>query len=128
MGEKPRPRAPDGLKARGRAYWDHVLGEYELSESEVQILREVCRSLDLVEELARVVRRDGAVVGSDSRLRTHPAVAELRQQRLALHRLLAALNLPTDSIESPATLRARRAAQSRWKDHVKREDQVGGVA
>ena len=47
----------------------------------------------------------------------HPAIGEARAQRIVLHRLLAALQLPDEDgavVPTTATLRARKAAQSRW--------------
>ena len=107
-----RPRRPAGLKARGRRFWDHVQATYELADGEHQVLVETCRALDVCEELARMARR--ADIADDARM---SAFRELRQQRAALPRLLAALDLPTEddrTLDSPKTARARKAANARW--------------
>ena len=64
----------------------------ELEADEVILLREACRTLDTVDELQR--RLDAADV-LDERYggRVHPALPELRAQRLALSRLLKALDI-----------------------------------
>jgi hypothetical protein len=103
-------RPPTGLGKRGRAFHRTITAAYELSSGEVELLTEVCRTLDIVEDLA---------TKSDSR-----SLAEVRAQRLALGRMLAQLAIPAEAIESPKTLRARKAAESRWAGHQKR----GGVA
>jgi hypothetical protein len=110
--------APVGLERRGRAFWDHTTARYTLSEAERQMLAEVCRSLDTVEALeAALVAHGVTVEGSKGQPRLHPAVAEIRQQRLALGRLLAQLDLPDEhgeAIASPSQARARKAARARW--------------
>jgi hypothetical protein len=106
-----KPKPPKGLQTRGRAFWRALTGEFELSPSEIELLREACRALDLVEELqARV-----AVEGAD------PAfLRELRAQRDSLSRMLTALHVPSDADESapqsPTSARARRAANARWEN------------
>ena len=90
---------PNGLAERGEAFWSTVTSKWDLSPPELEILVEVCRTLDALEVLA----------GDKAKL------SEARQHRLVLHRLLAALELPEDDgIASPATLRARKAARTRW--------------
>ena len=109
--KKRQRRAPDGLKTRGRRFWDHVKATYDLSDAEWEVLPEACRALDVVEELARVARGE-----KDVELRL-VFYRELRQQRAALHRLLAALNLPDEegeTLPSAKTSRARKAADARW--------------
>jgi hypothetical protein len=117
--EKPRPpRPPAGLGARGRAFWKRTVAVYTLTDGEQVLLHEVCRSLDELELLEAVVSADGPMTeGSTGQRRVHPAVGELRGHRLAVARMLAQLDLPdgdTQTIPSPATLRGRRAAESRW--------------
>jgi phage terminase small subunit len=116
-----KPKAPRGLQARGRAFWRAVVDTYELTVDEVELLREVCRTLDVAEELAAVLDRDGATTtGSVGQTRVHPAVGELRATRLALGRLLGQLGLPSedgDRLPSPTTVRNRRASAARWGEH-----------
>lgn len=100
-------KTPTGLKRRGAAFWRHITSEFDPSAPELELLLEVCRTIDVVEALA----------GSDD-LRS---LAELRQQRLVLGRLLAQLQIPGDqAIESPTTIQARKAAQARWRNHPRR--------
>jgi len=72
---------------------------------EVELLSEVCRMLDDIEGLRGRVAEEGL---------TGKAAVELRLARLALGRLMAQLNLEVGTVESPASSRARRAAEVRW--------------
>ena len=99
--------APKGLAARGRAYWGTITEKYEMTISETELLREVCRTLDNLDALAAVVAADGATTtGSQGQIVVHPALTEARGQRLVLHRLIAALALPAEEIPSGAVLRS----------------------
>jgi len=104
-------KSPDGLRRRGAAFWRKIAASYDLSTAERELLLEAARTIDLVERLEKVIAESpGLTIG----LRAHPAVVEIRQQRLALGRLLAQLQIPPEELESPTTVRARRAAEVRW--------------
>jgi hypothetical protein len=119
------PTAPSDLAARGRGrrFWKRVVSEYECSPVELELLSEACRSMDELDALRRAVVKDGATVaGSRGQRRTHPALAELRQGRAELRRLLDALGIPQplaaaaerEGVVSMASRRAQRAARARW--------------
>jgi hypothetical protein len=92
-------KPPEDLAERGQAFWRNVVNRYELSVIELELVLEVARSLDLIEDLYR----------------TGGSPAELRMQRLAVGRLLGQLAVPVeDTIDSPMTARARKAAATRW--------------
>ncbi len=113
-----KPAAPADLGARGSRFWRSTVAVFELSEVELELLKECARLLDECEALRKAVDRGGVtVVGSTGQPRVHPALGELRQHRLALGRLLAQLALPDvadDKLPSPIQVRGRKAAQSRW--------------
>ncbi len=88
------PNPPRGTGRAGARLWRAVLAEYELEEHELLLLREVVRTVDVLDHLAARVAEDGAVVSSSQGDRAHPALVEARQQRITLARLLAALRLP----------------------------------
>ena len=92
MSDKTRP--PDGLRDPGRRLWDAITVDYDLDEHELVLLREAVRTVDLLDELERDVRRDGATIQSPQGVKAHPAAVEARQQRIALARLMAALRMP----------------------------------
>lgn len=122
-----KPRKPSGLGKRGAGFWDRTLKDYELTDSEVQLLTEACRTLDNLDALADALAHDGATVkGSMGQTVTHPALTESRGQRQVLHKLLAALALPDLEDETAATLATPRQVASqqgntaRWRDHNRR--------
>ncbi len=113
-----KPSPPPGLAVRGRAFWRQAVKEYDFDMAEVQLLTEVARGLDECEVLHGVVEEQGRTVrGSRGQLVAHPALAELRQTRLMLGRLLAQLALPNVdgvSLPSPIQARGRGGAAQRW--------------
>jgi len=116
------PKAPRGLAKRGRTFWRATLTAFELSDAELSILLEVCRTLDDLDRLAGAIAAEGAMtVGSQGQPVVNPALTEARGQRAVLHRLLAALALPDEdgqAVPTTGTLRAQNAAKARWKGHV----------
>jgi hypothetical protein len=84
---------PAGLGTAGRRLWRSVTADFELAGHEVLILAQAAHTADVCEALQRVVARDGPVLEGP---RTHPACRELRQQRITLARLVAALRIPAD--------------------------------
>jgi hypothetical protein len=71
-----------------------VVNEWLLDAHELVLLREAVRTVDMLDELDAVVRRDGPVVDGQRGKRAHPALVEARQLKFALARLFAALRLP----------------------------------
>jgi hypothetical protein len=103
------PRAPKGTRTAGRRLWASILGEYELEEHELALLREMTRIVDRLDLLAAEVAADGVVVrGPGLTERAHPALVEARQQQIALARLAAALRLPAGDQDSDAKAGMRR--------------------
>lgn len=97
------PRVPRGSKAAGRRLWTSVLSAFELDEHELTLLRQAVRVADLCEELQAVVEQEGPIVATEKGPRTHPAVVELRNQRILLARLIVALRVPLgDQEEAPS--------------------------
>lgn len=123
MSDVKIPKAPAGLGARGRKFWRSTLADFELSGAEQEILAEACRTLDDLDRLAGLVAEHGSmVIGSQGQPVLNPALTEARGQRLALHRLVAALQLPDaddEPIPTAVQMRGKKAAQTRWRGHVK---------
>lgn len=89
------PHAPPGTGSSGRRLWRDVLEKYDLEEHEMALLKEMVRTVDLLDDLAAVTARDGVMVpGPALTTRVNPAIVESRQLRLALARLSASLRLP----------------------------------
>jgi hypothetical protein len=89
------PKPPRDLQRSGRALWRAVVEDFDLDEHERQLLHETCRTRDLCDRLQSVLDAEGVMSESSQGVRVHPAAVELRQQRVTLARLLAALNVPT---------------------------------
>jgi len=97
MAYKPPPAPPD-LRDSGRALWLEVTHAYMIDAEQDRLrLVQVCRTADLCDQLAALVDAEGVTATSSQGIRTHPAVVELRHQRIVLARLLAALGVPTES-------------------------------
>ncbi len=78
-----------------------MVGEFDLEEHELALLREAVRTVDQLDLLAKAV--DQVVINTPSGPRTHPALVEARQQRIALARILAALRIPMGEQDGPAS-------------------------
>jgi hypothetical protein len=91
--ESPKP--PSGLRRSGRALWRAVIHDFELDQHETTILKEACRTADSLDDLQALLDSDGLMSSTSQGPRVHPALVELRQQRIAFARLLTALRIPT---------------------------------
>lgn len=96
------PGAPAALGEAGRALWQSIADEYELEPHNLAVLEQAARVADHVALLDEAVRRDGVLMENPQRgTVAHPALVELRQQRLTLTRLLVALRLPDEDDGKP---------------------------
>jgi hypothetical protein len=86
--------------SNGQALWSSVTDHFQLTESELVILKHAASVADHIAALDAIVENEGIMqatrAGSE---RVHPALAESRQQRLALVRLLGQLKVTADSSE-----------------------------
>lgn len=126
MTDRTTPKTPAGLSATGRRLWASILAdlpaELELEARELVVLEAAARQSDVIASLERAVRRDGTMVkGASGQRRLNGAVAEIRQGRIALARLLGDLDLPAEQTpQTASSKRARKAAQTRWAEHARR--------
>jgi hypothetical protein len=89
------PKPPNGAGTAGKRLWRAVLDAYELDEHELSLLRQAVRCADLCDQLQAVVDEQGPMVTTRlGEVKAHPAVVELRQQRITLARLIVALRVP----------------------------------
>jgi hypothetical protein len=103
------PATPKGTGPSGTKLWRDVLSKYELEEHELALLREMLRTVDLLDKLAAITAREGLMVKGSWGSKPHPAVTESRQQKIALARLTAALRLPAgDENDQAAGRRPQR--------------------
>lgn len=102
------PAAPKGTKASGRALWRSVLDNFELEEHERSLLVQAVRVADACEDLQAVVDVEGSMVpGLGLTQRVHPALVELRQQRIVLARLIVALRVPLGDADGEGPARTQ---------------------
>lgn len=129
-------RPPAGLGKAGRALWRAVAGVYELDPRELLTLAAAARQADDTAALESALARGALVVeGSKGQPVLNAAVAELRQGRLALARLLGTLDLPAEEdgvAMTSAQRRAQHAAEARWSQHrarlARRTDRRGAAS
>jgi hypothetical protein len=89
------PAVPEGLGSAGTGLWTRTVGEFtDLAVHEEALLLQLCRTADALEELQQVLDRDGVLNTATQGVRVHPALPELRQQRITFAKLIAALKLP----------------------------------
>lgn len=128
MGD-PGVARPEGLRARGRAFWDDVTSTWDLDRDEREVLAEACRTLDLLDGLRGLLDRDGLTVeGAAGQVRVHPAVTQINATRTLLGRLLAQLGLPSENgseLPTMQSVRASKAARTRWAGHQARRGRHG---
>lgn len=103
VAERRIPSPPKEASAAGRRMWRSVLRDFELDEHELALLREAVAVVDLCERLQKLVADEGLMVEG----RTHPALVELRQQRIVLARLVVALRVEPGGTGDGEAKRAR---------------------
>ena len=113
------PRSPTGLGATGRALWRSVLAGFDLDQHELTLLREACRTADSLDALQARLDNDGVMSHSSQGTRVHPALVELRQQRIAFARLLTALRVPADATPR----RSSRRLRDHWRCGMRRRSE-----
>lgn len=119
MSSNKIPRVPAGTGQDGRRLWRAVLEVYELEEHELALLRQAVHTVDLCSRLQGQVEEEGVMVEG----RAHPALVELRQQRIILARLIVALRVPMGEVESSGKsgsggrtqYRGTRGVYGKWK-------------
>jgi len=111
------PAAPPGTGPAGRRLWRTILVAYQLSVTEDALLKQAVRTADHVDALDAMLLDEGLMVpGRDGVTRMHPALAEVRQQRLTYARLLSALRLPVE--DSPSVRLQRRGIRGVYSTGV----------
>lgn len=94
-----------------------MLEVYEVEPEERPLLEQACRTADELDRVSEALREASVTTqGSAGQVTAHPLLAEARNHRATLQKLLDALELPGegDGQESATSLRARRAARARW--------------
>lgn len=122
---KPRTRAKrtPGVALVTRIRADMKAEGLEPDGREVELLAIAEGLADRLAELEAAIKADGLSSTSKGGIvRLHPAVAEARQTRTSLARVLAGIQM-TDDSRDPTK---QKAAQSRWRAHNAAKRAVGG--
>ena len=102
----------------GEALRAAVLGSYDLTASEAELLNRAAGLADTLERLEiELAEADLVVAGSRGQDAPHPLLAAQTRAATALARMIEALALPDvedDEGENSTTRRARHAANVRW--------------
>jgi hypothetical protein len=102
------PKPPEGSGTAGRRLWRSITGEYELAEHELALLRQAVHVADVCAQLQAVVEAEGPLAANRlGERKAHPALVELRAQRLLLARLVVALRVPLGDEEQGPRLQRR---------------------
>lgn len=113
-----RVTAPQSLDAAGRRLWRSVLGAYDLAPAELELLRQACRVVDVLDRIDTTLMDSEMVVeGHTGQPRPHPLLAASVMQRQVLDGLLRSLALPLPD-EDAGRRRSKSAmavAQARWR-------------
>lgn len=98
-----------------RQFTDALADGEEYDEREVAVLDLARRQANDIAALeGQLEAEGGSVTGSTGQSRLNPIYAELRQQRLALAKILQSVKLPDEGLGSSRNSQQQRAARSRW--------------
>lgn len=133
-GDADQPSMPPaGLGEAGRELWASIMAglpdSWEFDERESALLLLAAKQADVVANLEKVVEDDGLMAtGSTGQPIVHPAIAEARQGRQAIERMLGkvTLPLPEKDGETSASGHGRQAANARWADEARRKARSNG--
>lgn len=97
---------PLNLCLRGEALWDSVTAEREFDAAGYALLEDACRTADIIQRLTDMLELDEAdwirivedAMGTSDRekrliVNVRPLLGEIRQQRLAMNRLMNQLGI-----------------------------------
>lgn len=123
MAERTIPRSPTGLGSTGKRLWRDVHETYDLRPDEHAVLEEACRTRDLLYRMEKELAKGNMIAsGSMGQPVAHPFLAEVRQHRITMQRLLITLGLPDAVGETGArgestsrSASARALANARWR-------------
>jgi hypothetical protein len=91
-------RKPAGLRARGKALWKKITGEFDLENEQdrLELLFQACKTADQIAELDEVAAAPLTVRGSMGQPVMSPFIAEARVQRGLHAQLLGRMTFRRD--------------------------------
>jgi hypothetical protein len=112
-----KPAPPKDLAARGRTFWRAVVDRYSMNPAEQQILWELSRTLDELDQLnAQRATVEPFVKGSEGQPRPHPVYAMITECRKTAELPSRRLALPDDRQAEKRSASASTAATARWRE------------
>src|SRR5712692_10376283 len=110
-----------GFEATGKALWHSFADVLDLDPAETEALRQACHTADELQRIEYLLSQTNPLVkGSRNQPRVNPLLAEARDHRRVLYKLLGAIKIPAQhsSIIGPQvanilSLRAKKAADAR---------------
>lgn len=109
-------KAPANLNGSGLRLWRNMTKSYVFGPHELDLLEQACRTSELIESMQGAIDKldgDYFTIGHAGQPVITPLVAEIRQHRNVLARLLNSLKLPEEQAADRST-NARKAAAARW--------------
>lgn len=104
------PRPPASAGTAGKRLWRAVLGEYELSGADLELLRHAVLMADELAQLEELVRVSGPLIRDrDGQPCPNPASQQHRLLALALGRVLAGIRVVGDVDQEEGARPQRRA-------------------
>ena len=92
--KKYRPRKPAGLEGSGLKFWNKVIEDFDLDHHEVELLAQLCKTLNRIDELDAIADAEGLIIDSPQGKKAHPAAVESRQMRMVFNQLAKTLRFP----------------------------------
>ena len=101
------PRAPSGLKAPGKRFWKKAHAERVHDEvQDTTRLELACRCLDEIDELQKVVEKEGRIIQDRFfQSKEHPAAKAIRDNKILFCRIVRELGLDLPVPESRPPMR-----------------------
>ena len=96
------PRPPETAQDAGRRLWKTVLGEYDLSGADLELLRQAVVIADELAILEKLIRASGPLIrDGNGNPRANPAAVQFRLHADSLGKLLAALQVVGERLDDP---------------------------
>jgi hypothetical protein len=118
MSSTGTPRPPASAGVAGKRLWRAVLGEYELSGGDLELLRHAVLVADELQQLEELVRASGPLIKDrDGNPCPNPASQQHRLLALTLGRLLAGIQVVGDvaDVHDPARPQKRSGFRGAYK-------------
>ena len=113
------PAPPKNLDDEGRILWRAIVRTGPLRPDQLELLRHICATIDLIERLESEQRGAPLTVkGSMGQVVSSPLVTEVRQHRALVGQLLGRLRLVSEDTSTVEARSSREAAlilaRARW--------------